>query len=115
VETVFSILLFGLSNVKSPSSFFTLFFIFICKVCRATQAVADPSLLWPRFCDRLEAIGVIGAVREAAVSFFISTLVYLLFSAFKNLNIFYFQPSTIGISFIFSDQHSTFKLHFENL
>eukprot|EP00088_Acartia_fossae_P027574 TRINITY_DN28319_c0_g1_i1.p1 TRINITY_DN28319_c0_g1~~TRINITY_DN28319_c0_g1_i1.p1 ORF type:complete len:149 (+),score=25.48 TRINITY_DN28319_c0_g1_i1:3-449(+) len=27
------------------------------------KARSDPSLLWPRFCDRLEAIGVIGAVR----------------------------------------------------
>jgi len=27
------------------------------------KAKDDPSLLWPRFCDRLEAIGVIGAVR----------------------------------------------------
>jgi len=27
------------------------------------KAKTDPSLLWPRFCDRLEAIGVIGAVR----------------------------------------------------
>lgn len=27
------------------------------------KAVADPTILWPRFCDRLEAIGVIGAVR----------------------------------------------------
>jgi len=27
------------------------------------KAVADPTLLWPRFCDRLEAIGVNGAVR----------------------------------------------------
>ena len=26
-------------------------------------AVGDPTLLWPRFCDRLEAIGTIGAVR----------------------------------------------------
>merc|ERR1712013_597732 len=26
-------------------------------------ARADPTLLWPRFCDRLEAIGVVGAVR----------------------------------------------------
>ena len=26
-------------------------------------AVSDPSLLWPRWCDRLEAIGVVGAVR----------------------------------------------------
>lgn len=26
-------------------------------------AQKDPTLLWPRFCDRLEAIGVIGAVR----------------------------------------------------
>jgi len=26
-------------------------------------AVRDPSLLWPRWCDRLEAIGVVGAVR----------------------------------------------------
>jgi len=28
-----------------------------------TAARADPTLLWPRFCDRLEAIGVVGAVR----------------------------------------------------
>ncbi|XP_023330750.1 uncharacterized protein LOC111703121 [Eurytemora carolleeae] len=27
------------------------------------SALQDPTLLWPRFCDRLEAIGVIGAVR----------------------------------------------------
>jgi hypothetical protein len=27
------------------------------------RAAADPSLLWPRWCDRLEAIGVTGAVR----------------------------------------------------
>jgi len=27
------------------------------------QAEGDPSLLWPRFCDRLEAIGTVGAVR----------------------------------------------------
>ena len=27
------------------------------------SAVGDPTLLWPRFCDRLEAIGTIGAVR----------------------------------------------------
>jgi uncharacterized protein len=27
------------------------------------KAKSDPSLLWPRLCDRLEAIGVIGAVR----------------------------------------------------
>jgi len=26
-------------------------------------ARSDPTLLWPRFCDRLEAIGVVGAVR----------------------------------------------------
>ena len=26
-------------------------------------AVQHPELLWPRFCDRLEAIGIIGAVR----------------------------------------------------
>ena len=26
-------------------------------------AKADPTLLWPRYCDRLEAIGIIGAVR----------------------------------------------------
>ena len=25
-----------------------------------TRAEKDPSLLWPRFCDRLESIGVIG-------------------------------------------------------
>lgn len=27
------------------------------------RAIGDPSLLWPRFCDRLEAIGLVGAVR----------------------------------------------------
>eukprot|EP00088_Acartia_fossae_P047604 TRINITY_DN5163_c0_g1_i2.p1 TRINITY_DN5163_c0_g1~~TRINITY_DN5163_c0_g1_i2.p1 ORF type:complete len:266 (-),score=40.20 TRINITY_DN5163_c0_g1_i2:961-1758(-) len=27
------------------------------------RAEKDPSLLWPRFCDRLESIGVIGAIR----------------------------------------------------
>jgi len=27
------------------------------------KAKADPTLLWPRFCDRLESIGVIGTVR----------------------------------------------------
>lgn len=27
------------------------------------KARADPTLLWPRFCDRLEAIGTVGAVR----------------------------------------------------
>merc|ERR1719481_803123 len=27
------------------------------------KAVADPTLLWARFCDRLEAIGVTGAIR----------------------------------------------------
>jgi len=27
------------------------------------KAKKDPTLLWPRFCDRLESIGVIGAVR----------------------------------------------------
>jgi len=26
-------------------------------------AKSDPTMLWPRFCDRLEAIGVVGAVR----------------------------------------------------
>ena len=26
-------------------------------------AITNPELLWPRFCDRLEAIGVIGAIR----------------------------------------------------
>jgi len=27
------------------------------------RAIGDPTLLWPRFCDRLEAIGTVGAVR----------------------------------------------------
>ena len=27
------------------------------------RAIGDPTLLWPRFCDRLEAIGIVGAVR----------------------------------------------------
>jgi len=27
------------------------------------EALAEPEWLWPRCCDRLEAIGVIGAVR----------------------------------------------------